>query len=187
MNSAFQEENKSNSTSHESEENKTYSDMHRSINLRKLDMSPHFRHPLHRQEVLIEEDRISRKNDKLTITGISPSTFCDRGGDTDANPKKQSIVSRQWMSGKLGPAGTYAQNYFTASTSSSSMGFPCQQRRQTQMAVEQMAALAMFAYSVAAGCFPDRKWGSHVQNLDLANIVQKYDSRTLQTSASRIY
>ena len=80
VNSAVQEENKSNSTNQESEESKTYSDMHRSIKLRKLDMSPHFGHPLHRQEVLIEEDQITRRNDKLTITGISPSMFCDRGG-----------------------------------------------------------------------------------------------------------
>ena len=72
-NSVVQEENKSNSTNQESEESKTYSDMHRSIKLRKLDMSPHFEHPLHCQEVLIEEDRITRRNDKLTITGISPS------------------------------------------------------------------------------------------------------------------
>ena len=80
VNSAVQEEKKDNYTNQESEEEKTYSDMHRSIKLRKLDMRPYFGHPLHCQEVLIEEDRVIRRNDKLTITGISPSKFCDKGG-----------------------------------------------------------------------------------------------------------
>ena len=69
-----------NALQEESEEKRILSNMHRAIKLRKLDMSPHFGHPLYRQEVLIEEDRIMRKSDKLNITGISPSLFCDKGG-----------------------------------------------------------------------------------------------------------
>ena len=69
-----------NALQEESEERRILSNMHRAIKLRKLDMSPHFGLPLYRQEVLIEEVRIIRKNDKLNITGISPSLFCDKGG-----------------------------------------------------------------------------------------------------------
>ena len=69
-----------NALQEECEEKRILSNMHRPIKLRKLDMSPHFGHPLYRQEVLIKEDRIMRKSDKLNITGISPSRFCDKGG-----------------------------------------------------------------------------------------------------------
>ena len=62
------------------EEKRGANKMHRCIKIRKLDLNHSFGHPLHRQAILIEEDKIVRRSEKLRITGMSPSLVCDEGG-----------------------------------------------------------------------------------------------------------
>ena len=49
------------------------------IKILRLDTT-HSCHPLHRQEIILDEDKLVRRRNRLTITRISPSTFCDHGG-----------------------------------------------------------------------------------------------------------
>ena len=49
------------------------------IKIRHLDTT-HSCHPLHRREIILDEDKLVRRRNRLTITRIFPSTFCDNGG-----------------------------------------------------------------------------------------------------------